>query len=271
MTRSLSNLYKQWFVQTDSTNKRIIDSNAIMEQHMKQEMPQTQAQNVQEEEDGFSAGLVTGNQGQVIKAEPQIDYEAEAKAKAEEILAAAQQKADAILAQANRDAGEIRTSAKTQGYEEGRASAEQEKEQLRVELEESYRKKQGDLDSDYKNKREHMEQDLVDVIITVFEKVFHIQFDDKKDILMHLIEDAILNIEDDKRFRVKVAEDNAMFLENHKDEILDRVGHDIELEIVSDATVEGNDCTIETDSGVFNCSLGAQLENLIKDIRSLCS
>ena len=159
-----------------------------------------------------------------------------------------------------------------------------------MQLEESYRKKQGDLDSDYRDKREHMEQDLVDVIVTVFEKVFHIQFDDKKEILirllgvevnpipvkaalsmMHLIEDAILNIEDDKRFRVKVAEDNAMFLENHKTEILDRVGHDIELEIVSDATVEGNDCTIETDSGVFNCSLGTQLENLIKDIRSLCS
>ena len=201
----------------------------------------------------------------------QIDYEAKAKAKAEEILAAAQQNADAILAQANEDAEEIRTSAKTQGYEEGRASAEQENEQLRVQLEESYRKKQGDLDSDYRDKREHMEQDLVDVIVTVFEKVFHIQFDDKKEILMHLIEDAILNIEDDKRFRVKVAEDNALFLENHKTEILDRVGHDIELEIVSDATVEGNDCTIETDSGVFNCSLGTQLENLIKDIRSLCS
>ena len=159
MTRSLSNLYKQWFVQTDSTNTRIIDSNVILQQHLKQDLPQTQtpAQNVQE------------------------------------------------------------------------------------------------------------------VIVTVFEKVFHIQFDDKKEILMHLIEDAILNIEDDKRFRVKVAEDNAMFLENHKTEILDRVGHDIELEIVSDATVEGNDCTIETDSGVFNCSLGTQLENLIKDIRSLCS
>ena len=247
----MSNLYKQWFVQTDSTNTRIIDSNVILQQHLKQDLPQTQtpAQNVQEEEGGFSAGLVTGDPGQVIKAEPQIDYEAKAKAKAEE----------------------IRTSAKTQGYEEGRASAEQENEQLRVQLEESYRKKQGDLDSDYRDKREHMEQDLVDVIVTVFEKVFHIQFDDKKEILMHLIEDAILNIEDDKRFRVKVAEDNALFLENHKTEILDRVGHDIELEIVSDATVEGNDCTIETDSGVFNCSLGTQLENLIKDIRSLCS
>lgn len=142
MTRSLSNLYKQWFVQTDSTNTRIIDSNVILQQHLKQDLPQTQtpAQNVQEEEGGFSAGLVTGDPGQVIKAEPQIDYEAKAKAKAEEILAAAQQNADAILAQANEDAEEIRTSAKTQGYEEGRASAEQENEQLRVQLEESYRK-----------------------------------------------------------------------------------------------------------------------------------
>ena len=83
---------------------------------------------MQEEEGGFSAGLVTGDPGQVIKAEPQIDYEAKAKAKAEEILAAAQQNADAILAQANEDAEEIRTSAKTQGYEEGRASAMQENE-----------------------------------------------------------------------------------------------------------------------------------------------
>ena len=160
----MSNLYKQWFVQTDSTNTRIIDSNVILQQHLKQDLPQTQtpAQNVQEEEGGFSAGLVTGDPGQVIKAEPQIDYEAKAKAKAEEILAAAQQNADAILAQANEDAEEIRTSAKTQGYKEGRASAEQENEQLRVQLEESYRKKQGDLDSDYRDKREHMEQDLVD-------------------------------------------------------------------------------------------------------------
>ena len=104
MTRSLSNLYKQWFVQTDSTNTRIIDSNVILQQHLKQDLPQTQtpAQNVQEEEGGFSAGLVTGAPGQVIKAEPQIDYEAEAKAKAEQ---ANQAKSDFLASMSN----EIRT------------------------------------------------------------------------------------------------------------------------------------------------------------------
>ena len=38
----MSNLYKQWFVQTDSTNTRIIDSNVILQQHLKQDLPQTQ-------------------------------------------------------------------------------------------------------------------------------------------------------------------------------------------------------------------------------------
>ena len=42
-------------------------------------------------------------------------------------------------------------------------------EQLRVQRG-VLQEKAGDLDSDYRDKREHMEQDLVDVIVTVFEK-----------------------------------------------------------------------------------------------------
>ena len=68
-----------------------------------------------------------------------------------------------------------------------------------------------------------MEKELVDVILNVFNKVFHIQFDDKKEILLHLINNAIANIEDEKHFRIKVAGDNVSFLEKHKDEILDLI------------------------------------------------
>ena len=95
--------------------------------------------------------------------------------------------------------------------------------------------------------------------------------DNKKHILMHLINDAILNVEGDRTFRIKVADSNVLFLENHREDILERVGHGIELEFIADSSMDGNDCLIETDSGVFDCSLGTQLENLIKDIKSLCS
>ena len=116
-----------------------------------------------------------------------------------------------------------------------------------------------------------MEKELVDVILKVFNKVFHIQFENKKQILMHLINNAILNIEGDKDFRIKVADSNVLFLENHRNDILERVGHGIELEFISDSTMKGNECLIETESGIFDCSLETQLENLIKDIKSLSS
>lgn len=221
--------------------------------------------------DGFSEGLVVGETGSVIKAEPEIDYVALAKEEAERILSGARSQAEELVNQAQTEADGIQEAARNRGYQDGKAALEQELEELRRQLEASYQKKRGELESDYRAKRADMEKDLVDVILTVFNKVFHIQFDNKKHILMYLIDNAILNIEGEKRFRVKVAAGNVLFLENHKEEILDRVGHDIELEILSDSTMEGNECVIETDSGVFDCSLGTQLENLIKDIRSLCS
>ena len=89
--------------------------------------------------------------------------------------------------------------------------------------------------------------------------------------LLHLIDNAIANIEDEKHFRIKVAGDNVSFLEKHKDEILDYVGHDIELEIVPDYTLNENACTIETDAGIFDCGVDVQLDNLMKDIKALCS
>ena len=143
--------------------------------------------------------------------------------------------------------------------------------QQETRLQEQYEALQSSLNENYAEKMKNMEKDLVDVILEVFNKVFHIQFDNKKHILMHLIDDAILNIEGDKKFRIKVAEENALFLENHREEILERVGGGIEIEIVADSSMDGNGCIIETDSGVFDCSLGVQLENLIKDLKSLCS
>lgn len=269
----MSNLYKQWFVRTEDA--RVINSNELVTELMEKNRHQIPAAQMREEGSGepgtFTEGILAEDLGTLVKAEPEIDYVAEAKAEAEQIVAEAQNRAESIVAEARNSAQGIRETAKNQGYEDGMATAAEELEKMREELDNTYSQKHQALEEDYIEKRNHMEGDLVDVILEVFNKVFHIQFDNKKHILMYLIDDAIMNIEGEKAFRVKVANSNIEFLENHKEDILDRVGHDIELEIVADSTMDGNACIIETDSGVFDCSLGAQLENLIKDIRSLCS
>lgn len=271
--RSLSNLYKQWFVRTEDT--RVINSNELVTELMQKNVHHpVVTQEVPEDgevDKTFQEGLMVEDLGSVIKAEPEVDYVQEAKEEAERILEEARAQAERLVQDANDNAVAIREDAKQQGYEEGTAAASEELSGRQAELDASYSERQNALEADYAKKRETMEHDLVDVILEVFNKVFHIQFDNKKDILMYLIDNAIMNIEGEKQFRIKVASGNVEFLENHKEEILDRVGHDIELEMIADSTMDGNDCIIETDSGVFDCSLGAQLENLIKDIRSLCS
>lgn len=272
----MSNLYKQWFVRTEDA--RVINSNEIVSELMKKNARQTAAAQAKgegaAEREGvrtFTEGLFAEDLGTPIEPEPEIDYVAEAKAEAERILAEARGQAEAIVTEAQNSADGIREVSKSQGYEEGKTAAQSELEAARAELEQTYSEKNRLLESDYRRRRDDMEHDLVDVILEVFNKVFHIQFDNKKHILMHLIDDAIMNVEGEKSFRIKVSSGNVRFLETHKEEILDRVGHDIELEILADSTMDGNSCVIETDSGVFDCSLGTQLENLIKDIRSLSS
>ena len=268
----MSNLYKQYWVSNQQGNARVINPNSLLEERMAKELERQRAEQQRQAELAgcFEAGIVRGDT-EVIEEVPEVDPVEQATEEAERILADAKAQAQAVLNQAYLDAKNLREDAKVQGFAEANITMQKELKEKRETLEAEYSARRRDLEQEYTSKRDHMEADLVDVILDVFNKVFHIQFDNKKHILMHLINDAILNIEGDRNFRIKVADSNVLFLENHREDILERVGHGIELEFIADSTMDGNDCLIETDSGVFDCSLGTQLENLIKDIRSLSS
>ena len=211
----MSNLYKTWFVNADTSNARVINSDAIMAECLEKNavripepLPEMQT------EGGFTEGLFIGEASSVIKAEPEVDYVALAKEEAERVLQEAREQAEQMVEQAQAEVDEICEAARAKGYEDGKEALAREVEEQRAQLEESYQKRHQSLEAEYVEKRAGMEKDLVDVILNVFNKVFHIQFDNKKHILMHLIDDAIMNIEGEKRFRVKVAMSNVLFLEN---------------------------------------------------------
>ena len=121
----------------------------------------------------------------------------------------------------------------------------------------------------YQQQLEELEPRLVDVIADVFEQVFHVQFDDKKEILIYLIQNTILGIEDAKEFQIKVGVEDFTYLEKHKNEIQEKVGQSVNIEVMADAGMTDGQCVIETDAGVFDCGRDVQLENLIKALRSL--
>ncbi len=265
-----SNLYKQQFITASQKEARVINSNQMVEEKLQELARKMRIQAGHEAgfTEGFSVGL-GAEQVEAILEEPEVDPVAEAKEEAERILAEAKADSEALLRKAQEEKEQLllqaREEGQTRGYEEGRAKADAEEMELRKELQ----KLEDSLKEDYQRKLEQMEPQLVDVVARVFEKVFHIQFGDKTEILLSLVSDAVMDIEGSKEFRIRVSSVNFEFMESRRREIEERVGEDIFLEIISDPLLEENQCTIETDSGMFDCSLGVQLENLIKDLKSL--
>ena len=80
-----------------------------------------------------------------------------------------------------------------------------------------------------------------------------------------------MNVEVGKEFRIHVSQNNYKFINAHLDDVRERVGNDVEIEVVNDAMLDSSDCQIETSFGVFDCGIDMELSNLVKDIRSLCS
>jgi len=269
---SLSNLLKQRYVINLENETRIINSdekyvvgNVGMESAFSEEIPSFN----DVDEDGFTSGL----EAEEVYVEPQITPEEvleQAQMQAEQILEATKAEAAQIAEDAKKEAEMLYEQQKKDGYSAGFAQSKSELEEEINRIEAEYQQLEKTLKSDYDAKFETMESDIVDAIIRVFNKVFHIQFDNKKQILLHLIKDTILNVESSKEFRIRIAESNFKFVESHIGDIKEKVGNDVNIEIVNDVSLGVDDCIIETQYGVFNCGIDMELSNLEKDIRSLC-
>ncbi len=269
---SLSNLLKQCFVINHENEKRIINTDQRFKpvtQPVEEHVPDSE-----EILDGFLADLDAEEVYIEEPVDPQITAEAmieDAKAEAERILASAKAEALKIADDAHKEAEMLFEQKKVEGYNTGASQLKSEIEAERADIQEELARYKQQLLEEHDSKMQTMEADIVDAMITVFNRVFDIQFDNKKKILLHLINNTLMNVEVGKEFHIRVSEANYKFIESHIGDIKEKIGNDIVVEIVNDMTLGPEDCVIETEFGVFNCGIDMELANLEKDIRSLCS
>lgn len=282
---SLSNLLKQQYVINLGNETRIINADErykadSVRSHGGAVLPGnitgSSIPSSEEIIDGFLAGLDT----EEIQLESEITPEEileQARAEAEGIRVAARLEAEKITDEAKQRAELLFEQKKQQGYQEGVSRLQDEILERRAKLEEEFRQKESDLEQtsqmlqmDYEAKLDELEADMVDVMIRIFHKVFNIQFDNKKQILLHLIKDTLLGVDAGKNFIIRVAECNYKFIESHVTDIKEKIGNDVTIDVVNDMNLEENDCIIETATGVYNCGIDMVLSNLEKDIKSLC-
>lgn len=180
------------------------------------------------------------------------------QAQAQMILDDAKQQAQAMMEQAMEEG-------RDQGYQEGFAQGMQECGERQAELEAEHSRFMAELDE----QRAQMEVELVDVICEVVDKTFNVMFSDNKELVLHLVDNALLNIENSRTFLIRVNEKNRDFLQENKEVLMERVGSDAQLDIIMDPLMDDSACMIETDGGIFDCGMDVQMRNLTKSLKAL--
>lgn len=285
----MSNLFKAGFISYDDTEKFVIDSNDLANQKIEafQEQELKRQRAMMSDEDGFVSdgedvdfvpginmeqlSQLTEDQGGMTEQypDPQFDMEAmqaemdfklqQAQEQADMIIQNAQQQADSIIAQAQEEGHR-------QGYEAGYQEGVQAAEALKADIEQQ----RSDLEAEYQQIVDGLEPEMVDVLTQIYEHVFGVELRDDKGIILHLLKSTLSRIESGNDLIVHISSDDYDDVIEEKAALEACItSPNTTMEIIEDPLLKENECMIESDSGVFDCSLGVELSELSRKLKLL--
>lgn len=153
-----------------------------------------------------------------------------------------------------------------QGYREGQMQAVSELEKEKKLLQEKGRR----LEQEYQDTISRLEPMFIDTLTGIYEQIFRVDLADYKPILLHAISASIRNIEGSREFLVHVSREDYDAVVAGKPELTASLGNtNAVFEVIEDLTLGPNQCMIETSSGIYDCGIGSQLEELGKRLRLL--
>lgn len=213
-------------------------------------------------EDGFQEGFEADAVDAIIIEEEQLK-------KAEAIVEGAEKQALDIIETAKKEAAQLKEDtqkkALEQGYEEGLNKGMIEIEQIKDDL----KKCESQQKEEYNVLLASIEGQVSEIISSLVTKLTGILVEDKMDIINYLVEKALLNNDGLDNYNICVSQEDFEAISSRKEHIEEIVGKEIQISI--DSELSKNQCVIETENKVIDCSLDVQLSNLITDIRMLSS
>lgn len=253
----------------DSNDKKIIDYNEMISAKILNIQKTIDKVHKEYNQSEFADGINADTVMELLSDNENHLSTEELNNKAEEIIVRANEDAKAIIERAKEESDIIRADSadigRKEGYEEGHKKAEIELEVLKKAVEDEKLQ----MEIEYNERLNEMEPMLVETILTVFEKVTHVLEEDKKDIVLQLVNDVLSKTEISKEFLIRVSSSDYKFMLDNREKINGVVSKQVQIEIVEDPTFRRGQCMIESDSGIYDCSLDIQLENLISAIKTM--
>ncbi|MDE7001242.1 MAG: hypothetical protein K2P73_13320 [Lachnospiraceae bacterium] len=299
-------ILKSGWVVVDPANTRIIDSNARAEARLR-ELAMELAVQCGEEPDfaeGFTQGisavevsqLIRDGEGNVVgedqgsgemMMQPEENFPPPQPSQMqEELIAEAQaqieQMREEAIAEIEQTKIQILEEARSQGYQEGFEQGQndgfaqghqdgldsiaQEREQAQAEAEQMM----AAMEDEYQRRIKELEPIFIDTLTGIYEHIFHVSLKNSRELIVYLIQNTMRNIETGSTYLIHVSKEDYPFASMQKRELIKGTNIALDnVELLEDVTLGKNECMIETGNGVFDCSLGTQLEALNEELRLL--
>lgn len=187
------------------------------------------------------------------------------------IVQDAQAQAEQILADAQAQAEQIAHGARQEGYDRGYAEGMEAAKQAAVaELEEEADARRAQLEQEYQKALDELEPQMVETLTRIYEHVFDVNLRNEKKIILHLLQTTLSRVEAEGNFIVHLSPTDYDTVADEKERLRAAiVDPNAQLELVEDPLLHENECMIETDGGIFDCSLGVELSELTRKLKLL--
>lgn len=148
-----------------------------------------------------------------------------------------------------------------EGWEKGYNEGKKESEKL---IDEAL-----DIKNDYVEKNnillKELEEDLIELVIAIYEKVLYKKVEEDKDLIVSLVLNGIDNLEISRKLTIIVSKEDYDIIEQAKNIVLAKASLISELDIRINSDMKKGDCIIETSKG----SVDVSVENQLSEIRDL--
>ncbi|SHO49878.1 FliH/SctL family protein [Anaerocolumna xylanovorans] len=267
--RLLSNLIKSRYIAVSAEDKFVIDSNERSEEFRLinfANKPQVHVINkeIPESLEGFKPGI----DAPVIETE-ETESEDELRSRLEDMISKAEEEAALIRKIAEEESKancrRLYDDSTRKGYDDGFKKGMEEA----LKRKEEYEKLERELKKEYEEKTAALEPEFAGIMTALIEKVTGIAVEGKKGVITHLIHRAILHGDNSRFYHIKVSKEDYEEVTAYRPSLVEILNETIELDIAMDKNLSKNQCIIDTETGIVDCGLDTQLENLKKDIMLL--
>lgn len=272
------NLYKSGLIHMDSEDKRIIDNNALAEKKLdkvlhgaafRKAAEDGSQETVEDAADTSAVDALLSDTASDSTEEERNTLKQEIE-EAREELDRIRTQADEMLAQAKDEAAAIQEKAfeeaRKEGYQEGERQGRAEADAVKAE----YQQKLQELQETFDREERELEPRFIEALTGIYEHIFKVDLSACQDLVTTLLSNTMQKIEGSRNLLIHVSKNDYENVKGNKDRLQKEAGGSaVSVEIIEDMTLSAGKAMIETENGVYDCSLDTELSELARKLKLL--